>query len=507
MSQEAVTEEMVSVPISIFREGSDGQLDADSDRLAEAMMISLRGDVAAANARADMAEAAAERARERSIQLNSDMVAARARISGLERTKAELEARILAHGESEADALTMAHLGGLLVAEQDKCLSLESRLAAAEEVAAKSAERGVQLADLTARHRHTCDSLEELKKELHRVQLYLTIAQKSLGALEVSEEQLRNDLRRAHESLALADKAKVNAVAAAEQRVRDQLAGSPAAVPEGMVMISLEELAILRSQGVEINGLREHNRQISAELTALNAQVVEQSDAIEQGGRDLDHAALELELYAVTIKEQALLIKDQKRSLHYANMLIHTYHGRNNLPDYSRPEGHVTVFSLSTECLMDAGDDPIDLTKPLMWWTGRDGAGCMIALSEKRDERGRQVLITPVLHMEHEGKRINITDAVAPPLALRDEIADYIKSLDLPAIEAVLQKASDHANDEAYRVEPLLRTAVADIKRLQARRQAIKNSQAALKRDSEKALRLLSKKAIKAARQATQKGH
>ena len=43
--------------------------------------------------------------------------------------------------------------------------------------------------------------------------------------------------------------------------------------------------------------------------------------------------------------------------------------------------------------------------------------------------------------------------------------------------------------------------------RLQARRQAIKNSQAALKRDSEKALRLLSKKAIKAARQATQKGH
>ena len=109
--------------------------------------------------------------------------------------------------------------------------------------------------------------------------------------------------------------------------------------------------------------------------------------------------------------------------------------------------------------------------------------------------------------MEHEGKRINITDAVAPPLALRDEIADYIKSLDLPAIEAVLQKASDHANDEAYRVEPLLRTAVADIKRLQARRQAIKNSQAALKRDSEKALRLLSKKAIKAARQATQKGH
>ena len=114
MSQEAVTEEMVSVPISIFREGSDGQLDADSDRLAEAMMISLRGDVAAANARADMAEAAAERARERSIQLNSDMVAARARISGLERTKAELEARILAHGESEADALTMAHLGGLL---------------------------------------------------------------------------------------------------------------------------------------------------------------------------------------------------------------------------------------------------------------------------------------------------------------------------------------------------------------------------------------------------------
>lgn len=508
MIQEAAQfDEMVSVPISVFRQGEDGQLDTDHDRLAEAMMISLRGDAEAATSRARVAELQAEQARDRVVELTGEAVAYRARITGLERTKAELEARILAAGENETDARTLEHMGGMLVAEQDKARALADRLEVAEALAAKATERGEQLADLQARYQHDQERLERQDRALKLHQRDLLATTSKLNELEAIERDLRLELRRVTDSLALADKAKINAVAAAEMRVREQLAHQPAQVPEGMALISAAELAALRAQSAEADGLREHNKVIAGELARINAQVIEQEGTIEQACRDLDYASLELELYAVTIKEQAHMIKDQGRSLHYANMMINMVHGRNNLPDFSRDEGHVTVFSLSSECLLDAGDAPIDTTKPLMWWTGRDGAGCMIALSEQPDERGRQVLVMPVLHMERDGQRINFTDEVAPPEFLRDEIADYIKSIDLPAIEQVMKESAEIATRKAYEVEPLLRTSVADIKRLQARRNAIKNSQAAIRRESEKALRLTTKKFAKAARQAAQKGH
>lgn len=499
-------EELVSVPLAIFRQTEDGQLDAETDRLTEAMLISLRGDVAALTARAELAEAAADRARDRSIQLNGEMVSARARIAGLERTKAELEARLHAHAESETDALTLEHLGHQLVAEQDKSQILAERLAVAQAEAAKSSGRGVQLAELSARHRHVTESLEALTNELNQVRLELTAAKKTLGALEVSDRELRAELRRANDGLALADKARVNAVAAAEQRVRDQLAGSVAAVPAGMVMISTQELAALRSQADRSDALQERVNEVVGELTEITNYVSAQSDQMEQGIRDLEYANLELERYGCSIQEQALMIREQGRRLIYANTLIHLYHGRNNLPSFTRDEGHVTLFSLHADCLEENGDDPIDKTKPLFWWTGRHGGGCLIALSLEPDERGRQVVVTPTLRFEHEGQLLNITDVVAPPDALRDEIADYIATMDRQALLDTLTEAEMRANEASFSAEPTLGCIDTAQKRLQARRKAIIASQDSLKRAREKALRLLAKK-IKKANRATGKAH
>lgn len=501
MNQEA-TEELVSVPLAIFRQTEDGQLDAETDRLAEAMLISLRGDVAAATARADLAEASAERARDRSIQLSGEAVALKARIAGLERTKEALEKQLHAQAESDNDALTLEHLGHQLVAEQDKSKGLADRLAVAEEEAAKSADRGVQLAELSARYRHASENLETLTNELHAVRLELTAAKKSLGALEVSDRELRAELRRATDSLALADKAKVNAVAAAEQRVRDQLAGSVAPAPVGMTMISTQELAHLREQASYSEALQARVQELAGELTEITTHIVDQSEQVEQGARDLEYANLELERYGCSIQEQALMIREQGRRLIYANTLIHLYHGRNNLPGFTREEGHVTLFSLHADCLAENGDDPIDQTKPLFWWTSRHGGGCLVALSRDPDERGRQVVVTPKLHYDHNGEQINITDVVAPPEGMRDEIADYMASLDRQTLLDTLTEAEQKANEASFSAEPTLGSIDAAQKRLQARRKAIVASQESLKRAREKALRQLAKRVKKAARKA-----
>ncbi|ANT70205.1 coiled-coil domain-containing protein [Aeromonas hydrophila] len=503
MNQDLSAEEMVSVPISIFRQGEDGKLDAETDRLTEAMMVSLRGDVLAATARAEVAEAAAEQARERSIQLNGEMVAARARIAGLETTKRELEAKLLAIAASETDARTLEHLGDLLVTEQDKCKSLAVRLAAAEGEAAKSAERGVQLAELTAQHRHASESVDAMTKELYQVRGDLSGALARLEALQLSERELKAELRRTTESLALADKARTNAVAAAEQRVRDQLAGAAAPVPAGMVLTPAKEIAYLREQAAQNELMQVRVSELTAELSEITGYVTEQADQVEQGIRDLEFANLELERYGCSIQEQALMIREQGRRLIYANTLIHLYHGRNNLPGFTREEGHVTLFSLHADCLAENGDDPIDKTKPLFWWTSRHGGGCLIALSLDLDERGRQVVVTPTLHFEHEGQLINITDVVAPPVSLRDEIADYMATMDRQTMLDTLTEAEMRANEVSFSAEPTLGRIDEAQKRLQARRKAIVVTQESLKRAREKALRLLAKKVKKAAK----KGH
>lgn len=413
----------IELPLEFIEEGDTVQV----DRLVDAIITSLQADIQTLTRQVSILTDERDASRSRAGQLTADNMTLQGRISSAQATINELQQKLATSEEVEslkAAGLVLGERLALADAELERLRVECARLQGVEQRAGESADRA---ADLKARLIHAEQQVAALREEKLSLQRSLDEASKNLAAARDSVSTLQTELRRTADALARADKAKANALASQASSYEERIRSLQSA-QAGVTTVDDGELAALRKELAEAKAVSRELEQLRARNRELEALQIEYEDKVIDMGRTLEDAKTTMARTDCLLREQHCMLTARRKELDFQTYLMHMLNGE---PQIKTDSGQLAIFSLYPENIISSEGQSIHRDKPICWWSGYNGIGCLVMLSAEPDSTGQHYLVMPKMMFEQtDGQRVDVSKCMMPPESEWPLLVDIIMGMD-----------------------------------------------------------------------------
>lgn len=408
-------------------ESMEGQPVVQYDKLVDAIISNLRSEVADLDSQVDLLQSERDAARTSSGKMAADNFSLQAKLAAAQTRLGELEARMTTSEEAEALRVAGAMLGERLAQAEAELEQLKARQVVLLDAEARAGAHMASAADLSARLAHAESQIKLLREEKATQKLRLTEASGRLAAASERLQVIETELRHANEALARADKAKLNALASQAASYEERLRAAAVASSEAVSLASTEELNRLKAQ---LDDLNQRNADLELAKQGMEDKILEQERMLE----DASHTMTRMDLM---MKEQHGILVARRKELDFQTYLMNML---NMQAQEKTDSGQLTIFSLYPENIISAEGQNIHQDKPICWWAGYNGIGCVVMLSAEPDSTGQHYLVMPKMMFEQsDGQKIDVSKCVTPPEKEWPLLVDAIMGMDRHAMIETLR--------------------------------------------------------------------
>jgi len=462
---------LITLPESALSEGYAGLMSVEIDLLTRHIMDSLERTANEATAERDALAIELTVAKSRVATLVTKSLTHEAELSAKQRLIEQLAARTAAAGEVEELQAAAAILSEQLIEQRAIVEEQAAKLEKLMGVNERATDASSQVADLTARLNHATSKQKQLENDLSAARLAAAHEQSRVNQLAEELLDTAKRLKQAESSLAVADKAKQNALAAQKTQLEDQFRGS--------TRIESDELKELRQKAAELVAVRADLDNARDALAQAHQKAEHHGEQLAEKNRVIDELTElnhELDFTCSQTKsvmdEQHLLLQDRKRRLDFAELTVQYL---NQQAIYKNDHGRLSIMSLNPDHIKSTDHHEIHPNKPICWWGNNNGLACVVMVSAEPDETGDHYLIFPSLFVEFNGEEKNMMNIVMPPKETWDEITSVMMQLDSAEMLDVMARGEAAANIYAATRNPDAEAAMQRAICLKNKREALAN--------------------------------